>query len=50
MALENHVFSSFRPYSAFKRPSAEKIGAESLTSGQIFRLRLEIRLIGIICT
>ena len=44
-ALENQVFSPFRPYSALIRPSLGQIGTESLTFGQTIQLRLEINLI-----
>ena len=45
-ALENHVFPMFILYLAQISP----IGAEGLSFGQTFKLRLEIRLLGSICT
>jgi len=46
LALENHIFSPFRPYSAI-RPSSGQSCRKKFGIGQISLLRLETRLINI---
>jgi len=46
MALENHIFYLFGPYSALINPSSgQSIEADGLTFGQTFQLRPETWLI-----
>jgi len=45
LAHENHVFSSFGPYSALISTSSDHSGAESLTFDQTSKLRLKRSLI-----
>ena len=44
MALEDQVFLPFGPYSALIKPS-QAIGAEGVSFGQTFKLRLETSII-----
>ena len=47
MALVNHVFHQFDPYSALIEGLVRPIGAESLTFEKTSQLRLETSLISI---